>query len=63
MGKLLNLIAYSLVQIEYLVAYVSIWQSTRLESLLVSLCRLTLDSASLGKMGECSCSNTCLYTM
>jgi hypothetical protein len=38
---LLNLIAYSLAclltQTEFLVAYVSVWQSTRLESLLLSL--------------------------
>jgi hypothetical protein len=42
MTKLLNLIAYSLhvyslVQTEFLVAYVSVWQSTRLKLLLLTL--------------------------
>jgi hypothetical protein len=37
MSKLLNLISYSLVQTEFLVAYVSIWQSMCLELLLLTL--------------------------
>jgi hypothetical protein len=37
MSKVLNLIAYSLVQTEFLVTYVSIWKSTLLKLLLLTL--------------------------